>query len=168
MQETEKSLGKSAETDEESDVWKMLLKRASAGAEVSAHHYTTLYFIENAMRYKLCDMGYADDEALPGRRKIKIQDDRKKEKEQLEKAGISKHVRAHSEGVWYLHFPDLASMKRHDGTPCFNIDSRDRELLRILRNVVMHTADLTEPGRQYLAEKISVLKKAVREAGIDK
>ena len=168
VQEIEKSLGKSAETDEESDVWKMLLKRASAGAEVSAGHYTTLYLIENAMRYKLCDMGYADDEALPGGLKTAIQDARKKEKKQLEEAGISKHVRMHSEGVWYLQFPELTSMKKHDRTSCFNIDFRDRELLRILRNVVMHTADLTEPGRGYLAEKISVLEKAVREAGIDK
>lgn len=165
VQETEKSLGKSAETDEESDVWKMLLKRASAGAEVSARHYTTLYFIENAMRYKLCDMGYSSDDALPGKRKIKIQSEREKEKNNLEKAGVTESVRVHSEGPWYFYFAELASMKKDDGSRFFDADPNDVELLRILRNVVMHTADLTEPGRRYLAEKISVLEKAVREAG---
>lgn len=140
------------------------LKKAEAGLEVALDHYSHLYVTENLMRQSLIDEGCGGDEALMAHDQAVYNGRhgrRSNEHQSVSTIGLSGSIRADDRLLYYLDFPQILRYCESSGIAQGKFDSltqEEREAIRLLRNVVMHTCDLTQPAREHFAVVISKLR----------
>lgn len=151
------------------DATRRKVRAAQSGMSDSIRDYATFYFIENLMRQMLADdyeKGLLEiSKELSG----KIKGYRTNAKKKAATADLAILARAHDEDIYYLGLDDLmalcdAATKRTKGTELIKWLDADKAKLTLLRNIVMHTADLTPQGRTALRAEVDNLEAKIRKA----
>lgn len=140
------------------------LKKAEAGLEVALEHYSHLYVTENLMRQTLCDEGHGADAELEQHSPESFKAESKRRQNQRGEAidnGLPGAIRADDRLLYYMGFPEILQYCDSAGIAqgkFSTLTQSERESIRLLRNVVMHTCDLTQPAREHFAVVISKLR----------
>lgn len=151
------------------DATKRKAQAAQKGMSDSTRDYATIYFIENLMRQMLADDYEEGLLEIPKEIAGRITGYRKTARHQAETADLAILARAHDEDIYYLGLNDLMALcddvtKRTKGTELIKRLNADQAKLTVLRNIVMHTADLTPQGRTALRAEVDNLEAKIRKA----
>lgn len=152
-------------TTPENPLFEDLLKRAEEGLEESLDDYSRIFLFENLMRLICVEFDYELSR--------KITEDSKRHKQaaerDLQRAEIPEDCRSKSELLYFLGLAELLdTIKAKQTQHTQQLLGTERETLRYLRNIVMHTACLTPFGREHLQALLDAtngaLRKTVNEA----
>lgn len=152
-------------TTPENPLFEDLLKRAEEGLEESLDDYSRIFLFENLMRLICAEFDY--------KLSRKIADTATKHMQtaqgDCQRAEIPKECRSKTELPYFLGLAELLdTIKEKQTRHTKQLLDTERETLRYLRNIVMHTAGLTPFGREQLQALLDAtngaLRKTVNEA----
>lgn len=147
------------------DVFDRLLTEATDGLKDVLDDYGRLYTLENLMR--LTAQQY---HMKPSNSDRKTADNfRKNAKDDLERSGLAEPCRSHEEDLWYLGVAELLKTveKGHEPPNGRSPLEAQKDLVRYLRNIVMHTAGLTPYGRDKLNAHVQAIAALVQSIVVD-
>ncbi len=136
-----------------------LIEEASTGMVDASEDYARLYLVENSLREALTRQHVV----LKGKDKNNANKYRRNADKLSKEANLAIIVRQHSEDLWFLDLGPLMQLLDKDIATNIGFDlAAELPRLRLLRNVVMHTAGLTEEGRSELEAIVNNLMMKVK------
>lgn len=125
-----------------------MLNRASADAGRASEEYTALFILENLLREVLTEYNMTLNKTARGQLERYRTEDEKRHKA----SHLEVECRKNAEDPWFVGLEDLLNSVQARRSQQTNTESFDRQLPGIvyLRNIVMHTAGLTEFGHEKL------------------
>lgn len=148
---------------------KKLLKSAQSGLREAVQDYSRIYILENFMRELLIENKIISENDLPLKKRKKIERYYKDARNDAESADLALVVRRHDAPLWYLGLEDLLDLSNNTvnnnyGRSLTKRLEADKATLSLLRNIVMHTADLTNEGRMALNLAVQNLMAKIKKA----
>lgn len=133
-------------------VFDRLLDEAKHGLTNSLDDYGHFYTLENLMR----QIATKYDMKLSNTDKKTIKELQNHSCKHFDNSGLNKRCRSHEEDLWYLGIAELLKIVEREHQPPNGRSSlqAQADLVRYLRNIVMHTALLTDYGRKKLEAHI--------------
>lgn len=131
---------------------KKLLESAQSGLPEAVQDYSRIYILENFMRELLIANKIISENDLPLKKRKRIEKYYENAHKDAESADLALVVRRHDAPLWYLGLGDLLDLSNNainnnQGKMLTKRLESDKATLSLLRNIVMHTADLTNEGR---------------------
>ncbi len=149
---------------------KNLLAVAKGGLLESIQNYSRIYILENLMR-TLLD---GDDlkVEIPEKMKGRINKYRDQARKKAEEANLILNIRRYDKDLWYCGLDDLLDLsndtfRKSTGKNLIRYLNMDKARLSLLRNIVMHTADLTNDGRNALDLAVKDMEARIKKALAD-
>ena len=149
---------------------KNLLAVAKGGLLESIQNYSRIYILENLMR-TLLD---GDDlkVEIPEKMKGRINKYRDQARKKAEEANLILNMRRYDKDLWYCGLDDLLDLsndtfRKSTGKNLIRYLNMDKARLSLLRNIVMHTADLTNDGRNALDLAVKDMEARIKKALAD-
>lgn len=139
------------------------LRKAESGLDIAVDYYAHLYVTENLMRQTIIDEGKGDDSSI-SQSTSKRQDPRPRREREIDdatKSLIPTPIRQNQSLLYYMHFMELVKYLETLDTARIHTETltdTERNKIRLLRNAVMHTSDLTKPARKVFEEVMNKLR----------
>lgn len=149
---------------------KRLLATSKRGLAESIQCYSQIYVLENLMRTLLSSDNFEVE--IPEKMKGRINEYRDQARKKAEDANLTLNIRRYDKDLWYCGLDDLLDLsndtfRKSTGKNLIRYLSMDKARLSLLRNIVMHTADLTNDGHNVLDLVVKDMEAKIKKALAD-
>lgn len=148
--------------------WRNLARRAKRGVQQSTHNYAELYTLENLMRHALKESGVDPAPRLNTDQAKGMVKRQTTDVELANEANLGNQLRKHHEDLWFINFAQLLTLPLDEvginpKVPIFDLSKEKGRLLSGLRNVVMHTSEMTDRAQEAFSAFMVDAQKAVKQ-----